>query len=97
MTDEQYSRFCRLNADKTKLYQDVIHELASLERVKIILAKDENDEARIEIGTNFLWKYIVQLVNDMVSLVWQKEWWEESEDCIRDNIGLSELNRYKKA
>lgn len=101
MKDEKYAKLVWNKADKTKMYKDILNDLIQDKenpyRWETIRAKDENDYARVIIWTNFLWKYIVQLVNDMISYVWQKEWWEETEDLIRKDIGLEELMRYKKS
>ena len=97
MTDKEYAKFVWDNADKTGMYNDVIRDLLEVkERVKLKHAKDENDYAKVEIWVNFLWKFIVQLVNDMVSYVWDKQWLEESQDEIRKDIGLKELLRFNK-
>ena len=97
MTDKEYAKFVWDNADKTGMYYDVIKDLLDAEeRVKLINAKDVNDYAKFEIWVNFLWKFIVQLVNDMVSHIWNKQWLEESEDEIRKDIWLKELLRYNK-
>lgn len=98
--DQQYSKFAWDHADQTQMYQDIIDDLVKDQnnpyRAEIIMAKDADDFAKMVIGTNFLGKYIVQLVNDMISFVWEQHWWEESEDEIREKIGLAMLKRYKK-
>lgn len=100
ITDEQYAKLVWNKADATDLYKDILYDLISDDwnpyKADIITAKSDEDYARIVIGTNFLGKYIVNLVNDMISFVWQKNGWEESEDEIREAIGLKLLNRYKK-
>jgi len=100
ITDEQYSKLVWNKADATDLYKDILEDLINDKenpyRAEIIMAKNDEDYARMIIGTNFLGKYIVQLVNDMVSLIWDKNGWEESCDEIREAIGLKLLNRYKK-
>lgn len=71
--DQQYSKFAWDHADQTQMYQDIIDDLvkdpANPYRAEIIMAKDPEDFAKMVIGTNFLGKYIVQLVNDMISSV----------------------------
>lgn len=100
MTEQEYLKKVWDKADQTKMYKDILHDLIedpeNPYRAEIIRAKNEDDFAKIVIGTNFLWKYIVQLVNDMVSYVWEKHWWEESEDEIRKEIGLEILQKYIK-
>lgn len=100
MTDEEYWKLVWNKADATDLYKDILDDLINDKdnpyKADIITAKSDDDYARIVIGTNFLGKYIVQLVNDMISLIWDQQWWEESCDEIREAIGLKLLNRYKK-
>lgn len=94
MTEQEYSKFVWDNADQTQMYKDILNDLITdwenPYKAEIIRAKDENDYARMVIWTNFLWKYIVQLVNDMVNYIWEKEGWEESINKYLSEIGLSE-------
>ena len=99
MKDKEYIKKVWKEADNTMLYNEIINDLTNLrnERIdKYERAKNKDDYAKVTIWVNFLWKYIVQLVNDMVCYVWEKEGWEESEDEIRNGIWLSALNRYEK-
>lgn len=95
---DERSKFVWDNADLTDLYQDILHELvidqSNEYRAELIPAKVEWDYTRVSIGLNFLWKYIVNMAEDIVSYIWEKHWWEESEDEIRQDIGLSQFKRY---
>ena len=95
-----YSQEVWRKADQTDLYRDILFDLTedpqNPNKGEIIMAKNADDFAKVIIGTNFLWKYIVQLVNDIISTVGQNQWWEESEDKIRDAIWLAILKRYTK-
>ena len=99
-SDINYTKYVWKNADRTQMYRDILYDLISDKdndyRWDIILAKDEDDYARITIWTNFLWKYIVQMTNDVVSYIWEKHWWEDCEDEIREWIWLSLLKRYEE-
>jgi len=97
MSDSEYEKFVRDNASKTQMYNDILSDLAhehNSNRCKMILAKDEDDYARIEIWTNYLAKYIIRLVNKMISTIWEENGREESEDWIREKFGLAELQSF---
>ena len=95
MYHHEYEQFVQDNASKTQMYNDIISDLThedNSNRYKVILAKNEDD--RIEIWTNYLAKYIVQLVNQTITKIWEENWREETEDWIREKNGLKELQRY---
>lgn len=92
--DKERSKQVWKDADKTNMYKTIIEELIDSDMVKIIIAKDENDYAKMVIWTNFLVKYIVQLANDIIEHISNNEWWEESEDMYKKELWLDELCRY---
>ena len=69
MIDQEYSQFVRNNADKSKMYDDVLKEITGLLSALIDPDPKNTNEATIEVKRRILCKYIVQLVNDMVCLV----------------------------
>lgn len=94
MNNKERSEYVWNNAEKTKLYSDIIDDLLYSWMWQFKIAKDENDYAKIEIWVNYLWKYIVQLVNDTIEYISESEWWEESEDKYKKSIWLKDMCRY---
>ena len=87
-----YAQYVWVFGDRTTLYKTTLEELLDSGVAKIIRAKDVNDYARMEIGTNYLCRYIVQLVNDVIDLIASEEGREESREHYKEQIGLGEIS-----
>jgi len=99
LDDQAYSSYVWELAATTDMYNEVIKDLIVENYVSHKIEYhpwSEDEPARITIPVNFLGKYIVHLVNDMVSHVGQSQWWEGTEDLIRETIGLSQVKRFTK-